>query len=59
MDHPDSENEDFDSGIRERHFYTYNEDAALIGVVSDNGKENERAEYLDNVTERNDHPYLS
>ncbi len=36
---PDSENEDCSSGIKERHFYAYNGDAALIEVIVDDGKE--------------------
>lgn len=36
---PDSENEDWYSGIKERHFYSYNEDGALTQVVVDDGKE--------------------
>ncbi len=36
---PDSEDEDYTSGIRERHFYDYNEDAALTQVIVDDGRE--------------------
>ena len=36
---PDSEEEDYRSGIKERHFYAYNDDAALIQVIVDDGKE--------------------
>lgn len=35
----DSEEEDYRSGIKERHFYAYNDDAALIQVIVDDGKE--------------------
>lgn len=37
----DSEEEDFKSGIQQRFFYVYNEDAALMKVVIDDGKEGE------------------
>ncbi len=36
---PDLEEENYKSGIKERHFYDYNEDAALIQVIVDDGKE--------------------
>ena len=36
---PDSEEEDYRSGIKERHFYTYNDDASLVQVIVDDGKE--------------------
>jgi RHS repeat-associated protein len=36
---PDSEEEDYRSGIKERHFYAYNDDASLVQVVVDDGKE--------------------
>ncbi len=36
---PDSEEEDYRSGIKERHFYTYNDDAALIQVLVDDGNQ--------------------
>lgn len=36
---PDSEEEDNGLGIKERHFYAYNDDAALIQVIVDDGKE--------------------
>lgn len=35
----DSEEEDYRSGIKERHFYAYNDDAALVQVIVDDGKE--------------------
>lgn len=35
----ESEEEDYKSGIKERHFYVYNDDAALIQVIVDDGKE--------------------
>jgi YD repeat-containing protein len=35
----DSEEEDEDSGIEQRHFYRYNEDAALTQVIVDDGYE--------------------
>lgn len=34
----DSEEENYDSGIKQRFFYIYNDDAALIKVVVDDGK---------------------
>ncbi|MBS0626440.1 MAG: hypothetical protein JSS32_10360, partial [Verrucomicrobia bacterium] len=34
---PDSEEENYWSDIKERHFYAYNDDAALIQVIVDNG----------------------
>ncbi len=34
----DSEDEDYNSGIKERFFYFYNDDAALIKVVVDDGR---------------------
>lgn len=36
---PDSREEDYRSGIKERHFYAYNDDASLIQVIVDDGKE--------------------
>jgi YD repeat-containing protein len=36
---PDSEDENYASGIKQRFFYTYNDDASLIKLVVDNGIE--------------------
>ncbi|MGB7128510.1 MAG: RHS repeat-associated core domain-containing protein [Candidatus Rhabdochlamydia sp.] len=47
----DSENEDHQSGIKQRFFYTYNEDAALIQVVIDDGEETDPKDFH-GVTER-------
>lgn len=48
---PDSEEEDYRSGVKERHFYAYNDDAALIEVIADDGKEG-ALEDVYGVTER-------
>lgn len=50
----EKEEEGDDSGIIERHFYTYNEDAALIRVVVDDGRKGQLNDYYDeySVTEK-------
>lgn len=50
----EKEDEEDDSGIIERHFYTYNEDAALVRVVVDDGRKGQINDYYDEyyVTER-------
>jgi hypothetical protein len=47
----DSETEDCQSGIKQRFFYTYNEDAILVQVMVDDGGEAEKEAFYD-VTER-------
>lgn len=47
----ESEDEDYNSGIKERHFYIYNEDAALMRVIIDDGKKGDLKE-LSGVKER-------
>lgn len=48
---PEQEEEDDDSGIKKRHFYDYNEDAALVRVIVDDGNYGE-AKQTYNVRER-------
>lgn len=48
---PEQEEEDVDSGIKKRHFYDYNEDAALVRVIVDDGNYGE-AKQTYNVRER-------
>jgi RHS repeat-associated protein len=48
---PEQEEEDDDSGIKKRHFYDYNEDAALVRVILDDGNYGE-AKQTYNVRER-------
>jgi RHS repeat-associated protein len=48
---PDREEENSSSGIKQRHFYNYNEDAALIRVIVDDGKYQEARDTYD-VSER-------
>lgn len=47
----DTEEETQNTGIKKRYFYEYNEDAALVRVVVDNGS-SQRIEDLRDVTER-------
>jgi YD repeat-containing protein len=47
----DAEDQGTNAGIKERHFYTYNDDAALVRVIVDDGKGEESYD-LNGVTER-------
>lgn len=47
----DSEEEDYNSGIKQRFFYTYNDDAALTTVIVDDGKEGDPKDFY-SVKER-------
>jgi RHS repeat-associated protein len=47
----DSEDEDYNSGIRQRFFYTYNDDAALTKVIVDDGREGDQKNFY-SVKER-------
>jgi len=47
----DSEDEDYTSGIRQRFFYSYNDDAALTKVIVDDGREGDPKKIYD-VNER-------
>ncbi len=47
----DSEDENYHSGIKQRYFYTYNEDAALVRVIVDDGTDG-NPENIYNILER-------
>lgn len=46
-----SEDENYNSGIKQRYFYTYNEDAALVRVIVDDGIDGDPENIL-NISER-------